>query len=101
MKQKGYKKLYESENKMSMEITQLPLATVIIMLICMAVSFLNSSINRLLISHFVGWEQYRVMQKEIAEYRSQTTQAMRKGDKKLLEKLTKKEPQILKFCTFL
>ena len=99
MKQKGYKKLYESENKMSMEITQLPLATVIIMLICMAVSFLNSSINRLLISHFVGWEQYRVMQKEIAEYRSQTTQAMRKGDKKLLEKLKKKEPQILKMQT--
>jgi uncharacterized membrane protein (DUF106 family) len=81
---------------MSMEtITHIPLATVVIMLICMAISFLNSSINRLLISHFIGWEQYRVMQKEIAEYRSQTTQAIRAGDKKLLEKLKKKEHQIL------
>jgi uncharacterized membrane protein (DUF106 family) len=35
------------------------------------------------------------MQKEISEYRSQTTQAMRSKDKKLLEKLKKKEPQIL------
>jgi len=35
------------------------------------------------------------MQKETSEYRAQTTQAMRKNDKKLLEKLKKKEPQIL------
>jgi uncharacterized membrane protein (DUF106 family) len=61
----------------------------------MAVSFFNSSLNRLLISHFVGWEQYKVIQKELSEYRSQTSQAIRKGDKKLLEKLKKKESQIL------
>lgn len=73
----------------------IPQATLIVMLICMAISFTNSSINRLLISHFVGWEQYRQMQKEIAEYRSQTTAAIRTKDKKLLEKLKKKEPQIL------
>ena len=72
-----------------------PVATIVIMLICIAISFLNSSINRLLVSRFVGWEQYRVMQKEISEHRSQTTQAMRKKDKKLLEKLKKKETQIL------
>jgi uncharacterized membrane protein (DUF106 family) len=35
------------------------------------------------------------MQKEIAEYRSQTTMAIRTKDKKLLEKLKKKEPQIM------
>ena len=72
-----------------------PVATIVIMLICITISFLNSSINRLLVSRFVGWEQYRVMQKEISEHRSQTTQAMRKKDKKLLEKIKKKEPQIL------
>jgi uncharacterized membrane protein (DUF106 family) len=35
------------------------------------------------------------MQKETSEYRAQMTQAMRKKDNKLLEKLKKKEPQIL------
>ncbi len=65
------------------------------MLICIVISFANSSLNRLLISRFVGWEQYRAMQKELAEYRSQTTKALRAKDTKLLEKLKKKEPQIL------
>ena len=72
-----------------------PIATIIIMLICMIISFASSSLNRLLISRFVGWEQYKVMQKEIAEYRSQTTKAMRTKDTKQLEKLKKKETQIL------
>ena len=76
-------------------ITELPIATIIVMLISVAVSLTSSSLNRLLISRFVGWKQYRAMQKETSEYRAQTTQAMRKKDKKLLEKLKKKEPQIL------
>jgi uncharacterized membrane protein (DUF106 family) len=75
--------------------SQAPGAAITIMLICIGVSLLNSSINRLLVSHFVGWEQYRVIQKEIAKYRSETTDAMRKKDKKQLEKLKKKESQIL------
>jgi uncharacterized membrane protein (DUF106 family) len=80
---------------MSAEMTQIPVATLVIMLISMGISFINSSLNRLLISRFIGWEQYRDIQKELAEYRSLTTQAMRKNDKKLLDKLKKKEPQIL------
>lgn len=72
-----------------------PIATIIVMLICMIISFASSSLNRLLISRFVGWEQYKVMQKEIAEYRSQTTKAIRSKDTKQLEKLKKKETQIL------
>ena len=72
-----------------------PGATVAIMLICFAISFLNSALNRLLIHKFVGWSQYREMQKEIAEYRTQMIQAQRAQDKKLLEKLKKKETQIL------
>ena len=75
-------------------ITQIPVAPLIIMLICMTISFINSFINRLLINRFVGWEQYKSIQKELSEYRSLTTQAMRKNDKKLLERLKKKEPQI-------
>ncbi|MDH5482966.1 MAG: EMC3/TMCO1 family protein [Candidatus Bathyarchaeota archaeon] len=72
-----------------------PIATIIIMFFCMGISFLNSSINRLLTSKLVGWEQYKTMQKEISEYRKLTSQAIRSKDKKLQEKLKKKEPQIL------
>lgn len=78
-----------------MDIIEVPIATITIMLICIGVSFFNSSLNRLLVSRFVGWHQYREMQKEISEYRSQTTKAMRSGDKKALEKLKRKESQIL------
>ena len=76
-------------------IETLPTATIIIMFISMAVALSNSCLNRFLTSRFVGWEQYRAMQKETSEYRAQMTQAMRKNDKKLLEKLKKREPQIL------
>jgi uncharacterized membrane protein (DUF106 family) len=71
-----------------------PGATIAIMLICFAISFLNSALNRLLIHRFVGWSQYKEMQKEIAEYRAQLFQAQRTQDKKLIEKLRKKETQI-------
>jgi uncharacterized membrane protein (DUF106 family) len=70
------------------------LATLIIMAIAAGIAFLNSGINRVLINYFVGWEQYRVMQKEMAEYRSETMAAMRANDKKQVEKLKKKDSQI-------
>ena len=72
----------------------LPLATLIIMAIAAGIAFLNSGINRVLINYFIGWEQYRVMQKEMAEYRSETMAAMRANDKKQVEKLKKKDSQI-------
>jgi uncharacterized membrane protein (DUF106 family) len=75
-------------------VTSLPLATIIIMVISVAIAFVNSGINRVLINYFVGWEQYRVMQKEMAEYRSETMKAMRANDKKQVEKLKKKESQV-------
>lgn len=79
---------------MSLAITSLPLATIIIMIIAAAIAFLNSGINRVLINYFVGWEQYRVMQKEMSEYRSETMKAMRANDKKQVEKLKKRESQV-------
>jgi len=79
---------------MSLAVTSLPLATIIIMVISAVIAFLNSGINRVLINYFVGWEQYRVMQKEMAEYRSETMKAMRANDKKQVEKLKKKESQV-------
>jgi uncharacterized membrane protein (DUF106 family) len=79
---------------MSEVVTSLPLATIIIMAIAAGIAFLNSGINRVLINYFVGWEQYRVMQKEMAEYRSETMAAMRANDKKQVEKLKRKDSQI-------
>jgi uncharacterized membrane protein (DUF106 family) len=70
------------------------MATLAIMGIAAGIAFLNSGINRVLINYFVGWEQYRVMQKEMAEYRSETMAAMRANDKKQVEKLKKKDSQI-------
>jgi len=79
---------------MSEVVTSLPLATLIIMGIAAGIAFLNSGINRVLINYFIGWEQYRVMQREMAEYRSETMAAMRAKDTKKTEKLKKKDSQI-------
>jgi uncharacterized membrane protein (DUF106 family) len=71
-----------------------PAATVLIMLIAFAIALLNSSINRALVSHFIGWDKYRSMQKEIAEFRSESMAAARSNDKKQMEKIKKKQSQI-------
>jgi uncharacterized membrane protein (DUF106 family) len=84
----------QEEKVMSEVVTSLPIATFIVMAIAAGIAFLNSGINRVLINFFVGWEQYRVMQKEMAEYRSETMAAMRAKDKKRVEKLKKKDSQI-------
>ncbi|UCF44893.1 MAG: DUF106 domain-containing protein [Candidatus Bathyarchaeota archaeon] len=78
----------------TMDIAVIPLATVVIMLIAIAVSFLNMAIQRLLITRMCGWKEYKVMQKETSEHRSKMMQAMRANDKKLMEKLKKKQSQI-------
>jgi uncharacterized membrane protein (DUF106 family) len=62
--------------------------------IAVGIAFLNSGINRGLIGYFIGWEQYRVMQKEMNEYRAETMAAARANDKKQMEKLKKKKSQI-------
>src|SRR3990170_7465533 len=80
---------------MAFELATIPLSTLSIMAISIVIAFLNSGINRLLVSRFVGWEQYKTMQKEMSEYRSQQMAAMRANDKKELEKLKKKESQIM------
>ena len=78
------------ENVMSVDL----LSTLAIVGIAAGIAFLNSGVNRVLINYFIGWEQYRVMQKEMAEYRSETMAAMRANDKKQVEKLKKKDSQI-------
>jgi uncharacterized membrane protein (DUF106 family) len=82
------------ERTKMIEISVIPTATLVIMLIAVAVSFLNMVINRLLITRMCGWEEYKVMRKETSEYQSQLMKAMRANDTKRVEKLKKKESQI-------
>jgi len=77
-----------------LDITVVPIATLVIMLIAVTISFLNMGINRLVITRICGWEEYRIMRKETSEYQSQLMQAMRANDTKRIEKLKKKESQI-------
>ena len=77
-----------------LDISAIPTATVLIMLIAATISFLNMGLNRLLISRMIGWQEYKAIQKETSEYNSQRMKAMRANDTRTLEKLKKKETQI-------
>ncbi len=72
----------------------IPIATLLIMLVAVAISFANMGLNRLLITKMIGWQEYRSMQKEMSEYNSQRMAALRAKDTKTLERLKKKESQI-------
>jgi uncharacterized membrane protein (DUF106 family) len=76
------------------DITLIPLATIVIMLVAVTISFLNMVLNRLLITRICGWEEYKVMRKETSEYQSQLMKAMRANDTKRVEKLKRKESQM-------
>jgi uncharacterized membrane protein (DUF106 family) len=66
----------------------------LILIIALVIAFINTALNRVLINYFVGWEQYRVMQKEMNEYRQETMAAARANDKKQMEKLKRRQSQI-------
>jgi uncharacterized membrane protein (DUF106 family) len=72
----------------------IPIATGLIMLVAVGISFMNMGLNRALITKMIGWHEYRSMQKEMSEYNSQRMAALRSKDEKTLEKLKKKESQI-------
>jgi uncharacterized membrane protein (DUF106 family) len=75
-------------------LTVVPVATVFIMVIALILTTVNQVISRVLISHFIGWDKYQTMRKELAEYRKESMEAARAGDAKQLEKLKKKKSQI-------
>jgi uncharacterized membrane protein (DUF106 family) len=75
-------------------LTVVPVATIFIMIIALILTTVNQVISRLLISHFVGWDKYHTMRKELAEYRKESMEAARSGDAKQLERLKKKKSQI-------
>jgi uncharacterized membrane protein (DUF106 family) len=78
----------------AIDISVIPVSTLVVLSITVAVSVINMIINRLLISRMVGWEEYHTMRKEIAEHNALKMQAMRANDKKMVEKLKKKDAQI-------
>ena len=63
--------------------------------VSLSLAFINSGLNRILISRFVGWNDYQTMQKETREWRSQQMAAMRAKDQKQIDKLKKKESQMM------
>jgi len=73
----------------------IPVSTFAIMGIGILIAFVNSGINRLLVSRLIGWQQYKSMQKEVNEWNAQRMAAMRANDKKQIEKLKKKESQMM------
>jgi uncharacterized membrane protein (DUF106 family) len=80
---------------MAFDVSIIPWSTFTIMGVSLTIALINSGLNRALISRFVGWDEYRSMQKEMNEWRSQQLAAARANDKKQLEKLKKKESQIM------
>ena len=76
------------------DISVIPVATIVIMGVAVAISFINMTLNRFLITRMIGWSEYRSMQKELSEYNSQQMAAIRAKDEKTIEKLKKKQPQI-------
>ncbi len=76
------------------DISAIPVATLVIMGIAVSISFINMTVNRLLITRMIGWHEYRSMQKEMSDYNSQRMTALRANDQKTLERLKKKESQI-------
>ncbi len=73
---------------------EVPGATIVILLICIAISCANSLINRLLINRLIGWEEYVKMQKEMREFRSLSSKAIRSKDPKILKKIEKQRPRM-------
>ena len=76
------------------DISVIPVATLLIMLVAITISFSNMTLNRLIITKMFGWHEYRTMQKELAEYNSEKMKALRANDTKTVERLKKKEAQM-------
>jgi len=71
-----------------------PVVTVIIMAIAFVMSIVFQTTNRIIINHFIGWNNYLAMRKEMSEFQKESMAAARSNDKKQLEKVKKKQAQI-------
>lgn len=73
-------------------LTTIPVSTIFIMFLSMALSFVTSLANRLLTNQ----DQLRAWRREVAEWTADFNKARKTGDKKLLAKVKKLQPQITK-----
>ena len=71
-----------------------PTITIIIMIITFITAIVFQTTNRVIINHFLGWDNYRAMQKEMSDFRKESMAAARSNDKKQLEKIKKKQSQM-------
>ncbi|MCL2172364.1 MAG: EMC3/TMCO1 family protein [Candidatus Bathyarchaeota archaeon] len=78
----------------AIEWNAVPVITMVIMVITFLTSLIFQSANRVIINHFVGWNNYRAMQKEAADFRKEQMAAARSNDQKQLEKMKKKQTHI-------
>lgn len=69
-----------------------PGATITVILLCMAISFVTSMANRLLTNR----EQLNAWRHEISQWTSEFNKARRSGDKKLLARVKRQQPRITK-----
>ena len=74
-----------------MSLQQVPFSTLLLFGLAAAISFFTSLGNRLLTDP----KKSKAWRKEISEWNSQLRKAQREGDKKTVEKLMKKQQQIL------
>ncbi|MDR0797724.1 MAG: EMC3/TMCO1 family protein [Nitrososphaerota archaeon] len=75
-------------------ITVVPVVTVFLMVVAFVMTVVSQSINRVVISHFLGWNRYHEIRREVSAFNKERMAATRANDQKLLEKLKKKESQI-------
>lgn len=78
-----------------MSLQQIPFSTLLLFGLAATISFLTSLANRLLTDP----KKSKAWRKEISEWNSQLRKAQREGDKKTVEKLMKKQQQILQLQT--
>jgi uncharacterized membrane protein (DUF106 family) len=72
-------------------LTTVPYVTITIMVITFLTSLIFQTANRVIINHFIGWSNYRAMQKEASDFRKEQMAAARSNDPKQLEKIKKKQ----------
>jgi len=70
----------------------IPVSTIFILFLSMALTFVTSLANRLLTNQ----DQLRAWRREVAQWNADFRKARKTGDKKLLAKVQKMQPQIMK-----
>ena len=77
-------------DSMSEPLQIIPVSTMFILLLSMALSLITALANRLLTNQ----DQLKAWRREVAEWTAEFNKARKSGDKKLLAKVKKKQPEL-------